>query len=309
MAETAYEEPEAKDEIAVDDLSDLKGPDGDESQRIEGLEKDYNIVQDVGRTEESEEASQKDDIDTVLESSQSSEKAVPGTEESDLDAHKSDILSDETDGGSLLSQAGSFGSTSTSTFSESESFTLPKTFQDYVQKYAELFNRVTAKEEALCDEKAGKTFLKIDVNELISGHKTEDKFVTGTRNSLVGATRVRPDLICVENEPIILRKNYKSYKGVRTLSGGHLGNGPQYTEFVGKGMLTGVVLGTRTDPPGVANVTRAMRELASDSPGLLVIVLNNVEYRLIFGLAMERIRMEGFTNVDMIAVGDDCFER
>src|ERR1700761_8316608 len=90
---------------------------------------------------------------------------------------------------------------------------------------------------------------------------------------------------------------------VALISGGGSGHEPAHAGYIGRGMLSGAVLGEVFSSPSSDAVLAAIRAVASKA-GALLIVKNYTGDRLNFGLAAEMARAEGIP-VAMIVVDDD----
>eukprot|EP00041_Stephanoeca_diplocostata_P019279 m.413150 g.413150 ORF g.413150 m.413150 type:complete len:520 (-) comp21263_c0_seq5:497-2056(-) len=96
------------------------------------------------------------------------------------------------------------------------------------------------------------------------------------------------------------------YYQVTLISGGGSGHEPAHAGFVGKGMLSGAVLGGMFASPSVAAILACIRTCTTkNGPGCLLIVKNYTGDRLNFGVALEQARSEGLA-VRMVVVADDC---
>ncbi|BDU37941.1 dihydroxyacetone kinase subunit DhaK [Vibrio nigripulchritudo] len=104
------------------------------------------------------------------------------------------------------------------------------------------------------------------------------------------------------NVKVVVRADWDKSK-VAILSGGGAGHEPAHVGFVGKGMLTGAVVGDVFASPSVDAVLQAIIAVAGDS-GCLLIVKNYTGDRLNFGLAAEQARAMGY-DVKVLIVGDD----
>jgi dihydroxyacetone kinase len=111
------------------------------------------------------------------------------------------------------------------------------------------------------------------------------------------------------NNNVILSSSI-SYDKVNILSGGGSGHEPSHAGWIGKGMLTGAILGGIFASPSVASILAAIRVVTPDpssdtqGKGCLLIVKNYTGDRLNFGMAAEIANSEG-RNVKMVVVADD----
>ncbi|XP_073968676.1 triokinase/FMN cyclase-like isoform X2 [Rhodnius prolixus] len=124
---------------------------------------------------------------------------------------------------------------------------------------------------------------------------------------LTGLTMLHPGLGMYAPDKIVFRTDHKEMNDkVKLLSGGSAGHDPLFTGFIGYGMLTAAVYGDEKGGPTTNQILIALREMDS-AKGIIIIIKNNLDERLNFGLAMERARAEGIL-VDMVVVADDCWE-
>lgn len=118
------------------------------------------------------------------------------------------------------------------------------------------------------------------------------------------------------NHNVILSSEI-DHKKVTLLSGGGSGHEPSHAGWIGKGMLTGAILGGIFASPSVASILAAIRAVTSISAsntsdgdaessggGCLLIVKNYTGDRLNFGMACEMAVNEG-RKVRMVIVADD----
>mmetsp|Transcript_8913 Transcript_8913/g.10315 ORF Transcript_8913/g.10315 Transcript_8913/m.10315 type:complete len:616 (-) Transcript_8913:199-2046(-) len=112
------------------------------------------------------------------------------------------------------------------------------------------------------------------------------------------------------NHNVILSSNI-DYSIVNILSGGGSGHEPSHAGWIGKGMLTGAILGGIFASPSVSSILAAIRavtKLNSSSEGgtggCLLIVKNYTGDRLNFGMACELANAEG-RKCAMVVVADD----
>ncbi|KAL1129392.1 hypothetical protein AAG570_013919 [Ranatra chinensis] len=136
------------------------------------------------------------------------------------------------------------------------------------------------------------------------------KLETEVYKFLLGMTAARSDLMVLEGENVLMRRDhYLMEDRVKLVSGGKWGHDPLFTGYVAKGLLTAVVLGEgRVHVPKPDTILTTLKQLNyNHEAGILVFVLNYLEDRLNFGVAVEMARLEGI-RVEMIIVGDDCWE-
>ncbi|NWW34043.1 TKFC cyclase, partial [Panurus biarmicus] len=150
-------------------------------------------------------------------------------------------------------------------------------------------------------------------------------------DAVAGLVACNPGLRLLQGHRVVLRDDLSAIRGrVALLSGGGSGHEPAHAGetppvppvplthghgaelsslsagYVGKGMLTGVVVGTVFASPSVGSILAAIRAVAqAGAAGILLIVKNYTGDRLNFGMALERARAEG-ADVRMVVVGDDC---
>lgn len=113
-------------------------------------------------------------------------------------------------------------------------------------------------------------------------------------------TRVK----CSGGGRVLIRSDWSPDSGkVAVLSGGGAGHEPAHAGFIGKGMLTGAIVGELFASPSVNAIDTAIEAVAGKA-GCLLVVKNYTGDRLNFGLAAERARSRGH-NVDVVLVKDD----
>lgn len=111
----------------------------------------------------------------------------------------------------------------------------------------------------------------------------------------------------LQNHHVLLSSEINHDK-VNLLSGGGSGHEPSHAGWIGKGMLTGAILGGIFASPSVASILAAIRavtKVGEDSKGCLLIVKNYTGDRLNFGMACEMANSEGRL-CRMVIVKDDC---
>ncbi|KAH0512700.1 Triokinase/FMN cyclase [Microtus ochrogaster] len=151
--------------------------------------------------------------------------------------------------------------------------------------------------------------------ETLPGHcfiqvQTSKKLVNSVElcadDALAGLVACNPNLQLLQGHRVALRSDLDSLKGrVALLSGGGSGHEPAHAGFIGKGMLTGVIVGSVFASPAVGSILAAIRAVAqAGTAGTLLIVKNYTGDRLNFGFAMEQARAEGIS-VEMVVIGDD----
>lgn len=113
------------------------------------------------------------------------------------------------------------------------------------------------------------------------------------------------------NHNVVLQHPLPNRK-VHLLSGGGSGHEPAHAGYIGKGMLSGAILGNVFASPSVSQILAAIRAVTrvnDDSSecdgGCLLIVKNYTGDRLNFGMACELANAEG-RKTAMVVVDDDC---
>ncbi|CAD5111349.1 DgyrCDS665 [Dimorphilus gyrociliatus] len=126
-------------------------------------------------------------------------------------------------------------------------------------------------------------------------------------DALEGLAKSNKGIKVVKSHRVVVRSdvNQVIQKGLVTLvSGGGSGHEPAHANYVGEGMLTAAVCGSVFASPPPSNIECALR-FAKSPAGCLVIVKNYTGDRINFGLAVEKLKNEGF-KLKMIVVGEDC---
>lgn len=110
----------------------------------------------------------------------------------------------------------------------------------------------------------------------------------------------------LQNHHVLLSSEINHEK-VNLLSGGGSGHEPSHAGWIGKGMLTGAILGGVFASPSVASILAAIRAVTKvgEGKGCLLIVKNYTGDRLNFGMACEMANSEGRL-CRMVIVKDDC---
>jgi dihydroxyacetone kinase len=110
----------------------------------------------------------------------------------------------------------------------------------------------------------------------------------------------------LQNHHVLLSSEINHEK-VNLLSGGGSGHEPSHAGWIGKGMLTGAILGGIFASPSVASILAAIRAVTKigEGKGVLLIVKNYTGDRLNFGMACEMANSEGRL-CRMVIVKDDC---
>lgn len=122
------------------------------------------------------------------------------------------------------------------------------------------------------------------------------------QKSIEGFAQSNPFLAVVPEDRVFYRAGDKSQ--VALISGGGAGHEPAHAGFIGKGMLTGAVVGDIFASPSTRQILHGIKLIAKDSNGILLILMNYTGDVLHFGLSAERARALGI-DCRVIAVGDD----
>lgn len=112
----------------------------------------------------------------------------------------------------------------------------------------------------------------------------------------------------LENHNVVLANPLVPGAKVHLLSGGGSGHEPAHAGYIGKGMLSGGILGGIFASPAVSSILAAVRSVApaeEENGGCLLIVKNYTGDRLNFGMACEMATAEK-RKCRMIVVADDC---
>lgn len=129
--------------------------------------------------------------------------------------------------------------------------------------------------------------------------KIVDEIVLGDLQK-TNVTRVK----CSGGGRVVVRSDWSPKDGkVAVLSGGGAGHEPAHAGFIGKGMLTGAIVGELFASPSVNAIDTAIEAVAGEA-GCVLVVKNYTGDRLNFGLAAERARSRGH-KVDVVLVKDD----
>jgi len=121
-----------------------------------------------------------------------------------------------------------------------------------------------------------------------------------------GLLLAHDNLARIDGVDVIVRADAEEFRvgtEVALLSGGGSGHEPAHAGFVGKGMLSGAILGDVFSSPSPQQVLQAIRRVTGPA-GCLLVVKNYTGDRLNFGLAQEMARAEGL-QVEMVVVADD----
>ncbi|WP_224390037.1 dihydroxyacetone kinase subunit DhaK [Pseudonocardia sp. ICBG1293] len=119
-----------------------------------------------------------------------------------------------------------------------------------------------------------------------------------------GFARAHADLVTLHEDPIHLVARHRAPgRRVGLVSGGGSGHEPLHAGFLGRGMLDAVAPGPVFTSPHNKAVLHASRAAAGPE-GVVHIVKNYTGDRINFGIAAERLRMEG-VDVARVLVDDD----
>lgn len=122
--------------------------------------------------------------------------------------------------------------------------------------------------------------------------------------ALSGFARANHEFVELHESPVFLTARHRSARRVVGLvSGGGSGHEPLHGGFLGRGMLDAVAPGKVFASPHNRQVLEASRH-AAGSAGVLHIVKNYTGDRINFGIAAERLRLEGI-EVRRVLVDDD----
>ncbi|ALE83616.1 dihydroxyacetone kinase subunit DhaK [Pseudonocardia sp. HH130629-09] len=119
-----------------------------------------------------------------------------------------------------------------------------------------------------------------------------------------GFARAHADLVVLHEDPIhLVARDRAPGRRVGLVSGGGAGHEPLHAGFLGRGMLDAVAPGPVFTSPHNKAVLHASRAAAGPD-GVLHVVKNYTGDRINFGIAAERLRMEG-VDVARVLVDDD----
>lgn len=122
--------------------------------------------------------------------------------------------------------------------------------------------------------------------------------------ALSGFARANHEFVELHESPVFLAARHRSARRIVGLvSGGGSGHEPLHAGFLGEGMLDAVAPGKVFASPHNRQVLEASRH-AAGSDGVLHIVKNYTGDRINFGIAAERLRLEG-VEVRRVLVDDD----
>ena len=120
--------------------------------------------------------------------------------------------------------------------------------------------------------------------------------------SLAGFAEINKNLTLIPKEKVFFRTTEKDK--VALVSGGGSGHEPAHAGFVGKGCLSAAVCGDIFASPSTKQILNAIKVVAQNSKGVVLIVKNYTGDVLHFGLAAERARALGI-DCSVVVVGDD----
>lgn len=119
-----------------------------------------------------------------------------------------------------------------------------------------------------------------------------------------GFARAHADLVALHENPIhLVARHRHPDRRVGLVSGGGSGHEPLHAGFLGRGMLDAVAPGPVSTSPHNTAVLAASRAAAGPG-GVVHVVKNYTGDRINFGIAAERLRMEG-VDVRRVLVDDD----
>lgn len=121
-------------------------------------------------------------------------------------------------------------------------------------------------------------------------------------SSLKGFALANPSITLVPEEKFLFRKTDSDK--IALISGGGSGHEPTHAGFIGKGMLSGAVVGEIFASPSTKQILNAIRLVNENASGVLLIVKNYTGDVLHFGLSAERARALGI-NCRVAVIGDD----
>lgn len=121
--------------------------------------------------------------------------------------------------------------------------------------------------------------------------------------SIHGLAIQNPSL-AVDEQHKILYNALHDPSQITALSGGGAGHEPGHGGFVGDGMLAAAVYGEVFASPNTNQILRAC-QLCPSNKGYLMVVTNYTGDMLHFGLALEKLRARGISNVAIIQAADD----
>ncbi|XP_012525510.1 triokinase/FMN cyclase isoform X2 [Monomorium pharaonis] len=133
-----------------------------------------------------------------------------------------------------------------------------------------------------------------------------NSFDDAVSETLSGLSYTYPQLEHHVSHRVVLSPDHRDRRDkVALICGGGSGHEPFAAGFVGGGMLTASIAGSIFAAPPSIHITYALRCLAENSKGILVIVPNYTGDCLNFGIAIEKTRQTGVT-VEEVIVDDDC---
>jgi dihydroxyacetone kinase len=123
--------------------------------------------------------------------------------------------------------------------------------------------------------------------------------------ALRGFARAHADLVQLHERPThLVAKQRNASRRVGLVSGGGSGHEPLHAGFLGRGMLDAVAPGRIFASPHNRQVLEASRKAAEGMSGVVHVVKNYTGDRINFGIAAERLRLDGI-EVRRVLVDDD----
>ena len=117
------------------------------------------------------------------------------------------------------------------------------------------------------------------------------------------------------NHDVVLSSSI-NYDKVNILSGGGSGHEPAHAGYIGKGMLTGAIIGGIFASPSIASILAAIRAVTPDpnatvkqKGSCLLIVKNYTRDSLIFGMTCEMVNNEGRKGKTVVIADDAALKR
>lgn len=130
-------------------------------------------------------------------------------------------------------------------------------------------------------------------------NKTEDI----VREMIEGMVLANPELTCISEKQIILKKEINKDK-VTLISGGGSGHEPAHAGYIGKGLLDAVVCGQIFSSPTPDMIEKAIKKTKSNK-GTLLIVKNYSGDVMNFEIAKTLAKTAGI-GIEMVIVNDDA---
>ncbi|MDO4569935.1 MAG: dihydroxyacetone kinase subunit DhaK [Planctomycetia bacterium] len=125
-----------------------------------------------------------------------------------------------------------------------------------------------------------------------------------TAELLEGMLVAEGDLVKIEQEKLVCRKEEKAQDKVAVVTLGGAGHEPALAGFVGKGMLDISVVGDIFAAPGPGEVLEALKIVNRDA-GTLLVILNHAGDVLSATMALEMAEAEGLKNIASVNTHED----